>query len=85
MPSETVMASLLFEHDELHKIIVPGIDEGEDGKRPYAGLDDGQHDIPEGAQFARAVDSRGLQKLGGRVSENCFIKIRRTASRRWGR
>src|SRR5699024_3135036 len=54
-----------LQHDELQEVVVPGVDEGEDGQRAHAGLDHGENDGDEGAHLAGAVDAGGLQHLGG--------------------
>ena len=73
--------ALGVEHNQLQEIVVPGGDEGEDGQRSHAGLDQGEYGVNERAYFSRSIDARCLQHF---VWE-CFQKtassgIRRRAS-----
>ena len=53
------------QHDQLHEVIVPRVDEGEDGQCADARLDHGQRNADKGLGLARAVDAGGLQHLAG--------------------
>ena len=53
------------QHDQLHEVVVPAVDEGEDGQCADAGLDHGQHDLDKGACLAGTVDAGSFQHFGG--------------------
>ena len=53
------------QHDQLHEIVVPAVDEGKDGQCTDTGLDHGQHDLDEGACLAGTVDAGSFQHFGG--------------------
>ena len=53
------------QHDQLHEVVVPAVDEGEDGQCTDARLDHGQHDLDKGACLAGTVDAGSFQHFGG--------------------
>ena len=59
------------QHDQLHEIIIPGVDEGEDGEGTDTGFDHREDDLEKCPQFARAVNGSCFQNLG----RNAFGKL----------
>ena len=53
------------QHDQLHEIVVPAVDEGKDGQCADTGFDHGQHDLDEGARLAGTVNAGSFQHFGG--------------------
>ena len=60
------------QHDELHEVVVPAVDEGEDGQCADARLDHRQHDADKGARLAGSVDAGRLQHFGGDALTELF-------------
>ena len=59
------------QHNQLHEIVIPGVDEGEDGAGTHTGLNHGEHDIGEGSPLAGAVNAAGFRHFGG----DAFCKL----------
>ena len=53
------------QHDQLHEVVIPAVDEGEDRQRTDARLDHRKHDADKGTCFACTVDTGCFDHLGG--------------------
>ena len=60
------------QHDQLHEVVVPAVDEGEDGQRTNARFDHRQNDADKGLCFARTVDAGRFQHFGGDALTELF-------------
>ena len=60
------------QHDQLHEVIVPAVDKGEDGQSTDARLDHGQHDADKGLGFTCTVNAGGLQHFCGDALAELF-------------
>ncbi len=74
MPSDMVRFFCAGEHDELHEIVVPRIDEREDGKRADAGLYHGKTiRLKVFSSLAPSILAASSISLG-MLSANCLMR-----------
>src|SRR5438105_1465326 len=62
-PERDRLLRVVVQDDAREDVLVPGRDEGENGRRYKAGRDERQQDAEEGAETGRAVDHRRLLEL----------------------